>query len=64
MLALTHFQNSIFLSNHSVYLQKSELKLVSVYLPVKFFQAGNVVTLSFIWNSSKHVERSRVINSV
>ena len=64
MLALTHFQNSTFLSNHSDYLQKSELKSVSVCLPLKFFQSSNVVTLSFIWNSSKHVERSRVKNSV
>ena len=68
VLALTHFQISIFLSNQSVYLQKSELQVVSVCLsvclPLKFSAASNVLTFSFIGINSKHVERSRVKNSV
>jgi hypothetical protein len=55
VLALTYFQTSIFLSNHSVYWQNSELQLVSVCLsvclPLTFPASGNVHTVSFIGNN-------------
>ena len=35
---------------------------LSVRLPLKFPAAGNVLTVSFIGNNSKHVTRSRVKN--
>ena len=63
VLALTYFQTSIFLSNHSVYLENFELNAVSVCLPLKFPAAGNVLNVNFIGNNSKQVERSRVKNS-
>ena len=68
VLPLTYSQTSIFLSNHSVYLQNSELQVVSVCLsvclPLKFSAAGNVLTVSFIAKNSKHVALSKVKNSV
>jgi len=58
VLALTYYHTSIFLSNHSVYLQNSATGVsvcLSLYLPVKFSAAANVLTLSFMANNSEHV---------
>jgi hypothetical protein len=57
VLALTYSQTSIYLSNHSVYLQISATG-VFVSLPLKFSAAANVLALPFIANDSKHVAHS------
>jgi len=54
---------TLHLSNHSVYLQNSA-KGLYVCLPLTFCTAGNVLTVSFIANNSKHDARSREQNSV
>ena len=56
------FHTSIYLSNHSVYLQNSASG-VSVCLPVKDSAAADVLTLPFIAKNSKPDGRWRVKNS-
>ena len=64
MLALTHFQISIFLSIHTVHLQKYELQVVpvclSVCLSLKFSVASKLLTVSFKGNNSKQFRESKI----